>query len=239
MAYNTRPSRLKRLEERRAVKSTAFYIVLTVAAVGLLAIFGVPALSKLTSLTGNITRSGVDYTANTPPPPPPAINTLPKNTNQDKLKVTGTTKAGQNVIIFFNNDKTEVLANANGEFTSVFDLSLGENSLYAQVEDNRGQKSTETDKFTVVLDKTEPVLELISPENGKSLFGQNQKNIQIEGQSEQHARVTINDRIAIVRSDGKFNFPVTLQGGENIFKIVATDEAGNKTELELKLTYAQ
>lgn len=239
MAYKVRSSRLKRVEESRAVKSTAFYVVLTIVIIASLLIFGVPALSRLTSLVGNVTRSGIDYTTDTPPPPPPHVEVPAKYTKEEKLKFTGTTRPGQTVLIFFNSDKTEVLANAEGAFTGIFDLSLGENTVYAQVKDQKGQTSTETERFVVVYDTVAPKLELISPENGKSMFGANQKRVQIEGQSEADSRVTINDRIAIVKADGKFTYAATLEPGENVFKIKSTDLAGNETELELKLNYSQ
>lgn len=235
---NYRPSRLKRFEEKRALRSTALYIALTVGVVVLLFTLGIPLVSRLAILVGNVTRTDLEYGQDSPPPPPPRINEPKEATNEEKLKITGYTNAGNTVAIYFNDEKTEVLATASGEFTAMFDLSIGPNTVYAEVVDSRGQKSMPSEKFTVTLDKEPPKLEIISPENGKSFFGATQKQTQIDGQSEPNTHITINDRVVIVKNDGKFNFPVSLEPGENTFKIVATDEAGNKTELEFKLSYS-
>lgn len=238
MPYKNRSSRLKRFEEKRAVRSTVFYIGLTVGIIVLLFTLGIPLVSKLAILVGNVTRTDLEYNQDSPPPPPPNINAPKEFTNEDKLRITGTTRPGFTVSIFFNDEKSEVLSNASGEFTAMFDLSSGQNTIYAQVTDNRGQQSTQGEKFIVTLDKEPPKLEIITPENGKSFYGGAQKQTQIEGQSEPNVHIIINDRVAIVRNDGKFNFPVSLENGENVFKITATDEAGNKTELEFKLSYS-
>jgi len=238
MANKNRPSRLKRFEERRAIRSTILYMGLSLGIIILLFTFGIPIISRLAILVGNVTRTNLEYNQDSPPPPPPNINKPNAFTNEEKLKITGNTRQGYTVSIFFNDEKNEVLANASGEFTAIFDLSNGQNTIYAKVTDPKGQDSTQTEKFVVTLDKEPPKLEIITPENGKSFFGAAQKQTQIEGQSELNSHIIINDKIAIVRNDGKFNFPVSLENGENIFKIIATDEAGNKTELEFKLSYS-
>jgi len=235
MAY--RISRLKRLEEKRAVSSTVKYIVLTVIVIFVLLNFGLPALSKLTVVIADLVgQENSDDDSNSPPPPPPNIKSLPAFTKDSSIRVEGTTRPGFTVSIFFNDEKVEVLANASGEFTSSFDLSKGENTVSAFVTNNDGQDSSKTQTFTVNFDSDPPKLEIITPTNGQQFTGRT-KQTEIQAQTEAEAHATVNDRIAIVRGDGKFDFPVTLNEGENIFKIKSTDQAGNTTELELKLNY--
>ena len=234
-----RRSRLTRIEEKKALKSTAYYVVLTLGLIIFLAIFGITAISKVALIVDNIAGKDTTSSAGTStPPPPPQLNTPPDYTKDEKLKLTGRSQAGYTVLIFLNDDKIEVIADASGEFTGLLDLSKGENTIYAKAEDNEGQVSTETKKYIVNLDTETPKLEIISPENEKKYFGSQNKQVKIEGQTEAGARVTVNDRVAIVRSDGKFDFPLTLSDGENIFKIKAVDQAGNETEVELKLYYS-
>lgn len=237
MAY--RKSRLQRNEEKKAVRSTLFYIVLTVGIIALMFVAGIPALSKVTALVAGITGTeAIDFGPDGPPPPPPNIDNPPAYTKEDSIRLTGTTRPGYTATIFFNDDKIEVLANADGRFTSVLEISSGQNTVSAIVTDNKGRESTRTHTYTIVQDKEPPVLEIISPENGKSFYGARDKQIKLEGQTDPGARVLINDRVVIVRSDGKFDMQVTLENGENVFKMKSIDQAGNETELEWKLNFA-
>lgn len=230
-------SRLKRIEESRALRTTIKYLVLTIIAIFLLFRFGLPALSSLSAFVADFSGQEVNTgDQNKAPLPPPSINNLPNFTKEETIRVTGNTRPGHSVYIFFNNDKTEVLANASGEFTSSFKLSRGENTIYATVVDSSGRQSAKTPTFTAVYDNEPPKLDIIAPEQGKQFTGRD-NHTQIEGETDADARVSVNDRVAIVRSDGKFNFPVTLTEGENTFKIISVDRAGNESEFELKLVY--
>lgn len=236
MAY--RKSRLQRVEEAKAVRSTAFYVVLTIGIIILMFFVGIPALTRVTSLVAGITgQESIDFGGSSPPPPPPEIETPPIYFNADSFRLKGRTRPGHSVSIFFNDDKIEVLADAEGEFTSVLELSAGQNKVSALVIDNRGQESTKTSEYTIMLDKEKPEIEIISPENGKQFFGNRDKEQKIEGQTEADAKVYINDRVVIVRSDGKFDSLVTLSDGENVYKIKAVDRAGNENEAEIKLNF--
>jgi hypothetical protein len=232
-----RTSRLKRLEERRAITSSVKYIVLTIAVIVLLFSFGLPVLSRLTAFiaefTGQETAEEVDST----PLPPPRLDNLPAFTNEKTLRVTGATRPGHTVFLFFNSEKSEVLANANGEFTNRFELSLGENTIYAYVADP-ASVSSKTQVFSINYDNEPPKLEIIAPENGKQFTGRD-NHAQIEGQTEPDARISINNRVAIVQSDGKFSFPLVLEEGQNTLKAKAVDKAGNEAELELTLNYTK
>lgn len=235
MAYHS--SRLRRVEEKRALNTTIKYLALTVVIIFLLFNFGLPALSRATILLTDLAgknASGIED--NGPPLPPPQIEDLPAYTKEKSIRVKGKTRPGATVAIFFNDEKNEVLANASGEFTSTFELSHGENTIYALSEDgNRTSGRSKT--FSIILDNEPPKLEIITPQNGQTITGRNNK-IQIEGATEAEAKVTINDRIVIVRNDGKFNHSVSLNEGENIFKIKSVDAAGNESELEFKLIYS-
>lgn len=233
-----RRSRLKRLEENTALRSTIGYIILTVVAIFLLFNFGLSALSKLTAIVEDF--AGADSQnggTNSPPPPPPNIVNLPPYTKDDSIKVEGTTKPGLTVKIYHNDELEEVLSNSSGGFTSTFKLDKGENKIYAFVTDNNGQDSSKTQIYTVIYDNEPPKLEIVAPENGKQ-FTRRDNQTKIEGQTEPGAHVTINDRVAIVRSDGKFDFPITLAQGENVYKIKSSDQAGNLAEFELRLNYS-
>lgn len=233
-----RKSRLERSEEKKAIKSTFFYVILTLGILVLLFVIGIPAITKFTALVAGVTgNDSGGFQNNSPPPPPPSIETLPSYTNDESIRLKGRTRPGYTVSVFFNDDKIEVLANAEGEFNSTLELSGGTNSVAALVTDNFGQDSVRTQTYSVVLDKEKPKLEIISPENEKQFYGNRDKQQTIQGQTEPDARITINDKVVIVRSDGKFDYQTTLSNGKNVYKIKSVDRAGNETESELSLNF--
>jgi len=234
-----RTSRLKRTENRRALRSTLLYIVLIVGTIYLLLNFGLPALSKITELiTSSVKQDSVDGGLSGPPPPPPQIKTLPADTKERKLKVEGNTRPGYTINLFFNDEKNEILADARGEFTGVFELSIGKNTIRATATDNSGKESASTRTYDVNFDNEPPNIGIIAPENDKEFFGRDSQ-VKIEGETEPGNSAYINDRTVIVRSDGKFDSLVSLSEGDNVFKIKAVDPAGNESEIELKLRYVR
>jgi hypothetical protein len=63
------------------------------------------------------------------------------------------------------------------------------------------------------------------------------RQISIEGQTESGAQVNINGRWAVVDTNGKFNYTLSLEDGDNNFVITSKDEAGNETQLELNIVF--
>jgi len=62
--------------------------------------------------------------------------------------------------------------------------------------------------------------------------------VQVEGNTEPDAVLTLNDQIIDVREDGSFTFNYTLQqSGWNDLKFVAEDPAGNKTAITKKVQF--
>ena len=50
-------------------------------------------------------------------------------------------------------------------------------------------------------------------------------------------RITVNDRIAVVKADGSFTYAMSLPDGETVLTIVSTDPAGNQTKTERRVKY--
>ncbi|MBI2443500.1 MAG: hypothetical protein HYV40_06395, partial [Candidatus Levybacteria bacterium] len=76
------------------------------------------------------------------------------------------------------------------------------------------------------------------PADGQSFNGGDNRTITVSGKTTDDAKVTVNGFWAVMQPDGMFRYRLTLQDGENQIKIVSTDEANNKTEKSLKVTYA-
>jgi hypothetical protein len=51
------------------------------------------------------------------------------------------------------------------------------------------------------------------------------------------AVVSVNDNVLIAGADGSFETQVTLEEGPNLIEVIASDEAGNETSLDLAVTY--
>lgn len=234
-----RKSRLERLEQKKATRSAFLYLILSIVVIGLLLKYGITGVSKFAGFVLNIAgteNSQIQEETNSFIAPP-RISFLPEFINKNEVNVNGTASPGKNVYVYVNESKKEVLTDAQGEFNAKLTLFQNvPNEIYAVVEE-KGSISPKSNLYTVVVDTEEPKLEIISPGEGSSYYGENNRQVKIEGQSEATAKVTVNERVAIVRSDGKFDYLIRLENGENVFKIKAVDEAGNETELEYKLHF--
>jgi hypothetical protein len=231
-------SRRHSVEEKHNKRKTVGFILLTIGFILFTFFYGIPLFVKVSSFFYDLQESSEPVVGNdTTPPPPPSFSSLPEYTNEDNLTIKGRTEAGVTVVIYFNNKKTEVLANSDGKFEESFGLNKGENDLYAYSIDSSGNEGKESQTYVIVQDDEEPELEIISPSSGSEFYGSLNKQINIEGQTEAGARVQVNDRLVIVASDGKFSSPFSLSEGENAFKIKVTDRAGNETEKEIKVSY--
>jgi len=200
---------------------------------------GIPLFMKVSNFVDSFREDGGPSSINDDtPPPPPRLESLPEYTNENKLQIDGTTEEGATVTIHFNDEIKEIIAGSGGDFSTSFTLVKGENTVFAYATDKAGNKSIKSQTYSISFDNEPPDLEIIKPSSGESFFGTQQKQLSIEGQTEGEASVTINDRVVVVNSSGKFNLPVSLENGENKFMIVSTDRAGNKTELELVVSYS-
>jgi len=77
-------------------------------------------------------------------------------------------------------------------------------------------------------------IEMVTPQDGATV---NTPQIQVTGVSSPGAVVTVNDDILIAGPDGKFETTVSLEEGPNLIEIVASNDSGSETSLELTVTY--
>lgn len=172
------------------------------------------------------------------PPSPPQIAPLPEATNSASLDILGSAEAGSTLDLFLNGAEVKkVLVGDKGRFRlGSIKLTEGENNIFAKAVDEAGNESQESIRQTIIYDKEPPTLEIESPKDGKSFFG-DQKEIDIRGKTEKDAIVNINERKVIVNLDGSFDSVYSLSEGPNEISIVASDKAGNKTQKSLKVYY--
>jgi len=233
-----RHSRLARTEERQSIRRAIFFTFLTVVSIFAFIFLGLPVLAKFAGFLTDLKKSGLPIERNdTTPPAPPRLESLPEYTNEFSVEVKGTTEAGASIILFLNDDEEELVVNKDGEFNFTFKLDKGENTVSVKASDAAGNESQETDVYKIIFDNEPPELEITSPEDGKEFYGSKERQVSINGKTEESASVTINDRIVAVDVSGNFTFVTTLSEGENGFTIKTEDKAGNSNEASLTLRF--
>lgn len=232
-------SRHARIQDKKATRNGVLLLFLSLLLLGGLLIFGIPTLAKFAGLVVNLQGSGqsVESADKNAPAPPVFYTTVPEATKEKILKLEGATEGGSTLFVYLNNDQTkEFIVGAGGNFDIKLTLTEGENLIWANARDLAGNKSGESGKIKVFYDSQAPILEITEPGDNAAFSG-SEKSITVRGITEKGARVTVNDRLAIVSSEGAFSQKVTLTEGENIILVTVADEADIETEKTLKVTY--
>lgn len=223
-------------EEEKIKRRAIIFGILTIFLIIAIVVWGVPLFIRLVDYLGDLKSSSQPATKeDTIPPPVPRFTYIPEATNSGTLKITGVTEPNSKVYLTINGEKLETKVDEDGDFEiEKISLDKGENSLYAEAEDETGNKSEATEKLEIIYDTDSPELELVKPEDGSLA---NEQVIEIQGKTEPSARILVNDHVVIVNQEGKFSYRMTLQEGSNEIIVKAEDKAGNKTEKKIKVTY--
>jgi hypothetical protein len=233
-----RYSRLARTEEKKNIKRAILFGVLTIGIIIAFVFFGLPTVARFAGFLADLRKSGSPIEiSDTTPPAPPMLERFPEYTKDQQLKISGKTEPGATVTLFLNTNDEEIIANKDGEFNYTFKLRKGENTISAKAKDAAGNESQESKIYEVVFDNESPDLEITSPEEGKEYYGSKERQITIEGLTEDGVSLTINNRIVAVEEDGSFTFLTTLDEGKNNFNIKSTDKAGNQAEMDFTVSF--
>jgi hypothetical protein len=229
-----REKTLNRKNKNTAIK----LIILTLAFVVALVFYGIPVFARFASFLIDLrsTPTLVEVDDETPPPPP-VLDNLPIATNQSRIEISGYAQPGHAVVLLINNETKEVLSNREGRFSHTYTLISGENSIQALVKSSSGIESRKTEIQKVLYDDTPPELEITKPEDGEEFYGARQRQMIMQGSTDEGATILVNQRAVIVDNQGNFTFSSTLMDGENTFIIIAEDKAGNKAQEEITVTY--
>jgi len=230
-------SRLLKKQEAKSLRLAIIFIILSFSLILGVIFFGPTALVKLSLFFANLRGSSQPPQSEDKIPPAPPQLVIPfEATSSAKINLSGFAEPGVKIEIFLNGVSKETLVTDNdGDFQlSNLEISSGENEIYAVATDNAGNVSQPSPKIIVIFDNTPPKLEISEPEDKATFYGIS-KTIEIKGETEEDASVSINDHLATMEAGGKFRYSLTLAPGANNVKIVATDKAGNQTEKELTL----
>lgn len=169
---------------------------------------------------------------------PPVLNPLPSATNSANIVISGKSQSDKTVKLYINNDlKDTTQADKDGNFSFIQTLSAGDNRIETKTEQNN-KSSDFSNSFTVFLKNNAPSLTVDFPSDGQS-FSKDQNSVNVKGKTDSETSVTVNGFWAIIDEDSNFSYNLPLQNGDNQIKIIAVDQAGNKTEKDLKVTYSQ
>ena len=149
-------------------------------------------------------------------------------------------KAGKNstIKIYVNgNVGDETRTDSTGIFSTIVTLKEKDNSVKAKEYDSRDNASDFSDSQYVSYITQAPSLEIKSPTDSQK-FTRDDKTVRVSGTTTLGARVTINGFVAIVDDSGSFSYNLALANGDNDIKVVATDDARNKTEKSIKVNYS-
>jgi len=237
-----RRSRLNKNFEKKTKRTMILSIIGILIILFLLFRFGIDALVNFSLfISGNKNQATtqtnqINYIAI------PILNPLPQATNSAHIVISGRSSKGYQVLLYLNNSNVDqVNADENGSFVFSENLVSGDNQIKAKAKFNNKQ-SDFSDTIDVTLKNSPPTLDVSSPSDGQG-FNKNQVNtgntINVTGKTDQGVSVTINGFWAVVDDSNNFSYTLPLQNGDNQIKIVAIDQAGNKTEKDLKVNFSQ
>ncbi|MBI3559247.1 hypothetical protein HY085_02530 [Candidatus Gottesmanbacteria bacterium] len=214
--------------DRRTKRQTIFFLLLSLALLVLLFVYGLPALLNLTGLISNYKRSSVAIIKKGTPPATPRLSEDLTATSSAKVKISGVADPKMTVELFQNSESQGTMVTKDdGTFSFEVNLNPGENSFTVQAVNDSGEKSSLSAEYEISFLKNPPKLEAFAANDGT-----------VTGTTDPGTTVSINDRLTIVDSRGKFSYQLNLKDGENKITVVATDPAGNQTKKELTATKA-
>ena len=225
-------------EEKRNLRRAILLIVISIALLTVLAIFGLPLTAKFATFVSDFKNGNkVIQTVDTTPPGPPNLADLPQATNQQSLQISGTSEPLATVLLSLNGTITSTLADKDGNFVFSVNLTKGDNTISAQVKDQAGNVGQSSATYTVTFDNEIPKLDISSPQDGASFYGSKQQTVTITGSTKPGASVTVNDRLVRLNDDGTFSYQFNLNTGDNTLNFSVVDRAGNKTNKSITLHY--
>jgi hypothetical protein len=231
-------SRLSKSLESNSKKTLLLSLLGIIAIISLIALLGIPFLEKFADFVTPDDSVQEETAEEAVVLLPPYLDPAFEATNSAEITLSGTAEEGDKVKLYNNGklaEEVRIGSDATFEFRDVT-LKEGDNHFKVKAFKERDE-SKFSDQITVRYLKEAPELTIDYPQEGQGISNKDGDRLQIEGTTKPNVKVNINDFQAIVADDGKFKYVMSIKGGENVIKAVATDEAGNKTEMERKFNY--
>ena len=194
-------------------------------------------ISALDAGNNSFTVTAIDAAGNSASPqsvtvtymlPAPVLNitsVVPAVTNLVNLDLVGTVEEGSVVTVAIGSIVRGIATVVGTNWT--YAVALDETSNYITITAEKPFTLKSEKAFTVVLDKTQPNLEVSAIANGSYTSSQSQ-NITGFVADATTLTVMVNNQPTLLTGDGTFSVLVTLVTGENEIKVEAIDAAGNQ-----------
>lgn len=232
-------SRLAKTLEKNSKKTIFLSLGGIMLIIALVLLFGIPFLEQIARLTSHSETNENNKTEDeTLILLPPFLTASYEATNSAEIDLSGTAEDGDKIKLYRDGklaQETKIEDDNSFTFSGV-ELREGTNSFKAKVFKD-GKESKFSDPITISYLKDAPKLSLDYPQEGQGISHKDGDRLRIEGTTDPDVTVTINGFQAVVDDEGKFSYVLQVSGGDNTLKAVATDAAGNKTEVERKFTY--
>lgn len=232
-----RYSRLSRRLESQSRKNLFLSILGIILVLVLLVKFGIPLLVNFSLFLSGQKTEESSKTASSEYLSPPNLNQTANATNSSEFIITGSAVRDEEIDLYVNDslsDKKET--EDNGNFSFKVTLQTGDNKIKAKAKKN-DKESDFSNELVIAYKNSPPSLSLDSPTDGQK-FEKDQNTAQVLGKTDSGIRVTVNGFWAVIDENNNFSYSLPLQNGDNMIKIEAQDQAGNKTEKEIKVTYS-
>jgi hypothetical protein len=231
-------SRLERNQDDDITKKTIILGLLTVGVFVVIMVFGLPLLVKFSIFLGEAKQKNTkDATEKVLPPLPPRIILPFEATNSSKININGLAEASVEVELLKNDVSLgKVAANEVGEFSfENVELDNGENDFSAIATAEKGGSSEVSKTTVVIFDDKAPEFEMLNPVESELTV--DSPDFDVVGKTEEGAIVTINGRMAMIDSEGKFKLKMQLNEGKNEFEVIVKDAAGNEAKKKISVTF--
>lgn len=232
-------SRLSRFEEKSARHRIAIGLIGSLGILILIAVFGLKLLIGFSVLIDRI-RGGTTPIQSTQTSVllPPVLDPLPEATNSASITVSGTAQSKDQVIVYLNAiEYKRMTVPDSGSFTFPnIPVDEGAMSVTAKLIDAKQNTSDLSTAVTTVIDRTPPKLTVDNPTDNLTVNDGTHK-VTVSGITDPDMTVTINGRIAIVKSDGSFTYSLPISDGQNKVEVLSKDAAGNSTTVTRTVIY--
>jgi len=217
-------------------KRTLYALIFIIFLVAIAFTFGIQLVIKGSVFIANIfNRSQKNEVQTTQILSDIQINEIPESTNSSEIKISGITSNINTLIIFLNGQEEKRIDITSNNFkTTLENLQDGENKVYFIGEYSKNSKRTKTDVYQVFVSTSKPKIEISSPQDNSLT---QRSEIQIIGKTSPNGDLRINNQPAVVGVNGDFNHYVKLNEGKNEILLTVEDNAGNKEEKKLTITY--
>lgn len=215
---------LSRHEEKAVVRRVITLFAVTIILGVFMLTFGIGLLGKFADFLGVVFKNDSEV-QNQTIPLPPTLDDLPAATNSARLVVSGFATEGEKVALYVNDEMKASSDIRDSLFRyENLELKIGENKIAAKAIGDE-KESDYSQAKTVIYDKEEPRLEIKSPTDGQTFYGNNR--IKVEGSTDRDSEVFAGGFLASIDLEGNFEVYVPVAEGESTIEVRAIDPAGN------------